>query len=410
MNLTQAPPRSAKDTLGGIIALPRLIDKIRASIVGRLGEYKLGPDSAVDSRLVRFLGINLDNVVSVVASGIDDATLLNWMKANGSNPSQIEIGRFTAGFLNLLAKDDPDRQQYIGIVLERTGLDPATTTTFDWLDFDDAHTFPSPHKVERQTLVLVHGAWMDASVWASVAIELEEKGRTVFAVNLPGHGADDTPPEHLSLDGYATEVISAVGKNKVVLVGHGMGGIVISAVAERIPDQIEKLVYVAGYLPRSGESLYRILQEDTESRVGQFWRQADPAHYSPVWIASEGIKECFAADAPAADIDRLVKEHKPEALGPMAAHVTLTPENFGKVAKHYIYTTKDCAVSYSLQQKMVERGSVNWTSTLETSHAPFFSQPEKLARLIQNERLREQNGTKHRTLTNACSANPEDLS
>lgn len=41
----------------------------------------------------------------------------------------------------MLAKDDPDRQVYISVVLEKTGLDPQTTTTFDWIDFDDKLSF-----------------------------------------------------------------------------------------------------------------------------------------------------------------------------------------------------------------------------------------------------------------------------
>jgi hypothetical protein len=86
-----------------------LIGKVRASIAGQLGEYKLGSASAVDSRLVSFLGISLDDFVSAASTGISDGALLDWINAHGSNPSQIEIGRFTTTFLNLLAKDDPDR-------------------------------------------------------------------------------------------------------------------------------------------------------------------------------------------------------------------------------------------------------------------------------------------------------------
>jgi pimeloyl-ACP methyl ester carboxylesterase len=219
---------------------------------------------------------------------------------------------------------------------------------------------------------------MDARVWGRVIPLLTAKGHAATAVNLPGHGADATPASELSLDGYVAAAVSAIGKDKIVLVGHSMAGMVISAVAEKIPIQIERLVYVAAYLPRNGESLYQISQEDSDSHIGKFWRQEDPAHYSPAWIADEGIAECFAADASPEVISLLVKNHKPEALGPMATPVTLTAERFGKVVKHYIHTTKDNAVSFALQKKMVARVGVTRTSLLETSHTPFFSQPEAL--------------------------------
>lgn len=239
--------------------------------------------------------------------------------------------------------------------------------------------------MKNQNIFLVHGAWMDAGVWDKVLPLLEAKSCKAIAVNLPGHGYEPTPAKELTLDGYADVVIQAIGKtNNVILVGHSMAGMVISAVAEKIPSQIQKLVYVAAYLPQSGESLYQISQEDKDSNIGNFWRQEDPAQYSPAWIAPEGIKECFAADAPDADLEYLIKRHKAEALGPMATPVTLTPEKFGKVSKHYIYTAKDNAVSYALQQKMVARVKVQQTAELVTSHTPFFSQPKLLAELIAN--------------------------
>lgn len=143
MDLTKNPPRSPKIPLGGIVALPRFIDKAQASVGGKLGEYKLGAGSALDQRLIAFLGIDLNAFLKVVADGADDQALIDWIKANGTHQSDVAIQKWSQQFRDLLAKDDPDRQQYINIVLEKTGLDPAKTTTFDWLDFDDAHTFPA---------------------------------------------------------------------------------------------------------------------------------------------------------------------------------------------------------------------------------------------------------------------------
>ncbi|MEO5892217.1 MAG: alpha/beta fold hydrolase, partial [Ferruginibacter sp.] len=98
-----------------------------------------------------------------------------------------------------------------------------------------------PHK----TFVLIHGAWQGAWVWQNVKAQLESKGQHVIVVELPAHGDDTTAALNTSIDIYRDRVIAAVSEasGKVILVGHSMGGMVISAVAEKIPGQIEKLVY-----------------------------------------------------------------------------------------------------------------------------------------------------------------------
>ena len=235
----------------------------------------------------------------------------------------------------------------------------------------------------KKSIVLVHGAWMDASVWYKVTPWLEQQGFEVIAVNLPGHGSDTTPFDKITMDTYVDAVKTAIGdREKVILAGHSMAGMVISAVAEQIPSRIGRLVYIAAYLPQNGESLYQISQQDKDSHIGQFWRQDDPDHYSPAYIAAEGIAECFAADAPLEDIQRLVDRHKADALGPMVAPVALSDAHFGALPKTYICTKKDNAVSYNLQQWMTQRTKVDSILDLDTSHSPFFSAPEQLARMI----------------------------
>ena len=234
-----------------------------------------------------------------------------------------------------------------------------------------------------QPIVLVHGAWMDASAWDQVVPLLTNKGYDVTAVNLPGHGPDNTPYEQIQLQNYVDAVKNAIeDKSDVILVGHSMAGMVISQVAEAIPTQLNKLMYVAAYLPQNGESLYGLSQQDKDSHIGKYWRQDDPEHYSPAYIAPEGIKECFAADCDEPIVQRLIRNHKADALAPLATPVNLTADRFGRVKKVYVHTTQDNAVSYYLQQQMVSKTPVSAIYTLDSSHSPFFSHPAKLADLI----------------------------
>ncbi|WP_332369839.1 alpha/beta hydrolase [Spirosoma telluris] len=109
-----------------------------------------------------------------------------------------------------------------------------------------------------KTFVLVHGAWQAPYAWQSVKDQLVQQGQKVVVVELPGHGADNTSPATLSMDVYRDKVISAINalSENVILVGHSMGGMVVSAVAEKIPGRIDKLVYVGAFLPANGQSCW----------------------------------------------------------------------------------------------------------------------------------------------------------
>lgn len=113
------------------------------------------------------------------------------------------------------------------------------------------------HNLSSNTFVLVHGAWQAPYVWNTVKADLEKAGQKVIVVELPAHGDDFTSPADVSIDVYRDKVISAIeGSNsKVILVGHSLGGVVVSSVAETIPSKIKKLIYIAGFVPANGQSL-----------------------------------------------------------------------------------------------------------------------------------------------------------
>jgi len=230
-----------------------------------------------------------------------------------------------------------------------------------------------------KTIVLVHGAWSDATAWQAVTPALKAKGYEVIVVNLPGHGNDATSFANINFQSYVDVVKNAIGDRKnVILVGHSMAGLVISQVAEEIPGQLKELVYLAAYLPKNGESLLSLAKQDADSHVGKYL-QIDQNTGSAT-IAKDGIIDVFAADAPAQIDDAIINSFKAEPLAPLATPVTLTDEKFGSVKKVYIHTVNDHAVSLSLQQTMVKNnGHISKEYSLSSSHTPFISMPDKLA-------------------------------
>jgi pimeloyl-ACP methyl ester carboxylesterase len=232
------------------------------------------------------------------------------------------------------------------------------------------------------TYILIHGAWLGAWCWEKVARRLEEAGHRVLVPELPGHGEDLTPVSQISLDSYVNAVAKLIEEQSapVILVGHSMAGIVISTLAERMPDRIAALIYVSAYLLESGESVEQASQAASDSVVGANMEFAPD--YSTVGIKSAALREAFAADASDADFDRLKRLTRPEPTAPFNTPLSLTPQRFGRVRRVYIQTLQDRAVTPALQNVMLAKVQCERVATVNTGHTPFLSAPEELASVI----------------------------
>jgi putative intracellular protease/amidase len=237
-------------------------------------------------------------------------------------------------------------------------------------------------KKRYPTYVLVHGAWADESAWGFVRNELAKRANVVV-VNLPAHGVDLTAAGKVTLNDYVKNVVNTVNRQpgKVTLVGHSMAGIVISQVAENIPQKIDKLVYVSAYLPRNGEDLLSLSKQDKQSKAGGALEFN--ADYSAAKIKKEAIVPAVCADCPAFMQEALVKYHKEEPTKPLEGKVALTKAKFGMVPKYYLHTTQDAAVGYDLQKQMVQNnGGIKKTFEMATSHLPFVVQPQRFLEIL----------------------------
>ncbi|GAB3584562.1 alpha/beta fold hydrolase [Hymenobacter daeguensis] len=233
----------------------------------------------------------------------------------------------------------------------------------------------------NKTFVLVHGAWSGQYAWSEITPLLEQAGHRVLAFDLPGHGDDATPLEQLTLDRYVAATVGRIEAEpgRVVLVGHSMAGMIISQVAEHIPDRIGQLVYVCAYLPQNGQSAFDF--NDPDSLLPPNLVVA--ADQRTATIKPEAIVPIFAADCPAAIQQLVVARHRPEPLAPFQARVTLTDARFGQVPKCYVETLNDVGISTNLQRRMLlANGTVAHVSALDCGHSPFFARPQELADIL----------------------------
>lgn len=237
---------------------------------------------------------------------------------------------------------------------------------------------------QSKNYVLVHGAWQAPYAWNSVKANLEKQGHKVTVIELPGHGNDQTPPGEITLDRYKEKIIDALSTidGKVILVGHSLGGMIISSVAEAVPEKTEKLVYVAAYLPATGQTLNELAHTDPDSQLGGTGVLIFNDDGVTVDVKQDQIINLFIQDGTPEIQNLVLKNYRTEPLIPFINPVSLTAENFGSVEKVFIKTLKDHVVSPSLQDRMITTGGVKTIYKINTGHSPFLSQPDSLTALL----------------------------
>jgi pimeloyl-ACP methyl ester carboxylesterase len=228
------------------------------------------------------------------------------------------------------------------------------------------------------TYLLVHGAWHGSWCWDKIVPLLEKRGHKVVAPDLPGHGTDKSPISEVSLQAYVDRVVKVLNAQSepVVLVGHSMGGIVISQAAEYCPEMVKALVYVCAFLLSDGESLLQVAQEDAEALVLPNLVMADDQ--SSATVRDEAIDKAFYGDCSVEDLARAKSLLVPQAAAPFATPVHTTTENFGRVPRIYIECHRDRAISPSAQKRMYTALPCQRVVPMDTSHSPFLSAPEEL--------------------------------
>ncbi|MGD8286801.1 MAG: alpha/beta fold hydrolase [Desulfobacterales bacterium] len=227
--------------------------------------------------------------------------------------------------------------------------------------------------------VLIHGAWHGGWCWKNIIPLIEKEGHSVVAPDLPGHGKDKKPITEITLQAYTDRVCQILDEQSepVILVGHSMGGVVITQTAEYRPEKIKTLVYLTGFLLQNGEFLLQLAEPDTKALVLPNLVMAEDQSYAT--IKEEALKEVFYADCSDEDVEFAKSQLVPQAAAPFATPVSSTEENFGRVPRVYISCSRDKAISPSVQEKMYKALPCEKIVSLETSHSPFFSAPEELA-------------------------------
>ncbi len=139
-DLTQRPPRSPRVRLGGYAILPRMLDKGRATVAGKAGEYKFA--CPLDQRFLEFAGINADALKKQLATGKGDGEILEWIQKNAKNKrTEPEILSWSAYQDHRVPTDTESREFFHGVHAKIAPKREDIANWFDLLDLDDYVSF-----------------------------------------------------------------------------------------------------------------------------------------------------------------------------------------------------------------------------------------------------------------------------
>ena len=229
---------------------------------------------------------------------------------------------------------------------------------------------------ETPTIVLVHGAWADATGFDPEIRALRARGFTAigFANPLRDLAADAT---------YLAEFLRTL-TGPIVLVGHSYGGNVISMAAAG-NDQVKALVYLNGWMCDEGESQQQLLERFEGSLVGPSIRPVpytgpDGTEGADLYLDPGAFRETFAADVDPETAAVMAAAQRPYAAAAFAGTPS-SPPAWKTLPCWYLLGTEDKAIPPALQHFMAERANATIVE-VPASHVSFVSQPEAAIQLI----------------------------
>ncbi len=227
---------------------------------------------------------------------------------------------------------------------------------------------------EKPTIVIVHGAFADASSWNGVIGRLHEQGYDVLAPPNPLRGVR-------SDSAYIASFINQID-GPVLLVAHSYGGAVTSNAAAKASN-VAGLVYVAALIPEEGERLADVHSNDSILNPVLIERQyptGSNGQTAPEYaIDPAQFRKAFAGDVPEERTRLMAAEQRPiagDAFGD-----TSGPVAWKALPSWAIIATEDMAAGTDIVRSMAERAGAKITE-LRGSHAIMISQPQAVTDVI----------------------------
>jgi pimeloyl-ACP methyl ester carboxylesterase len=230
-----------------------------------------------------------------------------------------------------------------------------------------------------KTYLFLHGALRGAWLWDKLIPLLQKGGAKGIALDLPGHGKRENDRKGVNMSAYIKDVLSYIEKNdlrELILVGHSMSGIVITKVADEMPERIRHLVYLAAVVPRDGDALIDLLTKERQENLRKLEGKASEI-YGP--IAS--LRPLYFTDLEGEVKDYYIKKLTPQPLAVFFEKVQLKRFSDLKIPRTYILGLRDKSLPPELSRGFAERLGVK-PAEIDAGHDMMVSRAEEVAEVL----------------------------
>lgn len=231
------------------------------------------------------------------------------------------------------------------------------------------------------TYVLVGGAWIGGWVWKPVAKELRAAGQIVYTPTLTGLGEREhlASPE-VGLDTHVQDIVNVLeyeDLTDVTLVGHSYSGYVVTGVADRVPDRISSIIYVAASVPRDGSALKDEFGEEGWQQVRALIDQHGDGWRVPVAPFARDM----AGDISEQAWDWFMARTVPQPARTFEQPIRLVSRAYEELPRAFIRCTADLSPEEEVPAEALT--DPRWRyHELPTGHWPMLTMPADLTRLL----------------------------
>ncbi|XP_057451755.1 methyl jasmonate esterase 1-like [Lotus japonicus] len=248
--------------------------------------------------------------------------------------------------------------------------------------------------------VLVHGALHGAWCWYKVATLLKSAGHNVTALDMAASGINPRKTQEvLSISEYHEPLMEFMGslppEEKVILVGHSLGGLSVSIAMEKYPQKIHVAVFISATVV-SGNLTYQAFTQERTRRAGSTFAKQSfifNGAYKPPSLSSDGLKLVSSRMYPLSPLEDLTLALSlVRPLPPFTSNVELlskqtavTKNKNGRVPKVFFITEKDNLLTQDFQEWVIERTGpyAEVKVILGADHMAMLSKPKKLYKLLK---------------------------
>ncbi|KAF7824987.1 putative methylesterase 12, chloroplastic [Senna tora] len=248
--------------------------------------------------------------------------------------------------------------------------------------------------IKIKKFVLIHGEGFGAWCWYKTVALLEEAGLLPVAFDLTGSGIDLTDINSVTTLAEYSKPLSDYLENlpedeKVVLVGHSIGGACISYAMEHYSQKISKAIFLCATMVTDGQRPFDVFADQLGSaerfmEESKFLIHGNGKEKPPTgfMFEKELMKGLYFNQSPSKDVALAMVSMRPSPLGPIMEKLSLS-EKYSSGRRFYIQTLDDHALSPDVQEKLVRENPPEGVFKIKGSdHCPFLSKPQSLHKIL----------------------------